>query len=632
MSTSLITYINNAPKEGVMDKNARVIELNYDRDKAFVSAETNIGKIRLSREANDELLNRISSGLSGGPGALEGIPYREELIRGSEIEKIFDGYIDLTQEHTLSKDVSEVTVKEKESIDFLNDVVDGFSFEYLESIGLISSADYEYIPYVLNSIPNYVQSLLAALSVYVVIEQLRTTVNHIAELAAKMANPFETVTAIIQMILLVAYLFALFISLVKLVNDVFSLLIQPVKYHACMSMKKQLEIGAQFLGYGFESPIFDDPLWAMAHIIPEKLFVRNNNTDSRIFGFTAPNSTEQKGYFKGTYGDLLRAAKTMFKGKVIVKNGKIILLRRDQGIGTPQYQLANESSSDYYQPKYEINANEFVANYVVKFETDVTDKNTIQEYTGTSYQVITRPLFVEDQKLVLMKGLSEDGRIPFALAKTKTELSVPEKILKAFFEVVDDVGNALIDAVNAVISVYNGIVGVINKIIKALDIVGINVGWEIDTIPDVAPLALSDIIENRIGMLKIENDDFATSKIFIFKKGSQAKYNKIHPDNATKVSAKTIWHEFHFVDSFAPSSEFPNGNQCIFKRFNGIPFTFLNYQQVKQNNMIYDFNGNEQELVSLKFYPLEQKADVYVRFSHKWTNNITQEYIEPNGA
>jgi hypothetical protein len=53
-----------------------------------------------------------------------------------------------------------------------------------------------------------------------------------------------------------------------------------------------------------------------------------------------------------------------------------------------------------------------------------------------------------------MKGL-EDVFIPLALAKRKTELTVPEKIIKAFLQGLDLIINAMISIVNALIQGIN---------------------------------------------------------------------------------------------------------------------------------------------------------------------------------
>lgn len=624
------TFLLNSEYEGVRDLEAREIERNYDRDKDTIIQETNVGTIKLTREINDAHLAYLAGGLNGTtPGALEGAAYKETIEKNGVVKTIFDGYIDLTENHILSPIESEVVVKQKDSVDFLNDVVDGFSFEYMAHIGKILPTDYEWMPYVLNSVPDYQQAALSILSVYVIVEQVKTVIEHITELGTSMTNPFE-VTAIVRMVIFVAYLVILFTSLVKLVKDIVQLLIQPVKYHACMSLRKHLEKGAEHLGYTFACPFFDDPRWNSLYLMPEKLYVPRNIEDNRLLGFFNPGSIEQKGFLKGTYGDALRIAKTLFKGKLIVSDTTITLLRRDQAAGVPEYQLAHEADSDYWQPQYELNADEFISNYLIAFETDPTDKNTIQEYKGTSFQVIASPITVNEQKSVLMKNLREE-RIPLALAKRKEDLTVPEKIIRDFLDVFSDLINGLISAVNVVIDVYNSIVKVINKIIDALDFIGIDVDWEIPTIDPVPGVDLGAVIENRIGMMKIENDNFTVPKIFMMSKGGSPKYNKIRTDNATELSARSLWDNFHFIDSFVPRPGYPNGNQAIRKALNNIPFTFDDDEKVDNNNMILDFDGNPQELMYLKWRPRAGGADLKVRFSTLWTTNIKEEYIEPDG-
>ncbi len=132
-------------------------------------------------------------------------------------------------------------------------------------------------------------------------------------------------------------------------------------------------------------------------------------------------------------------------------------------------------------------------------------------------------------------------------------------------------------------------------------------------------------------MMKIEYDMFTVDKCLILVAGSAAKFNKIHPNNAVYLSAKYLWDNFYFVNSFVPSSEFPNGAQYKIKQFEKVPFQFSDYEKVKANNRIYDASGNVAYVQSLKWNPFQQHADIVVRFSYIYAPNLVETKIQPDG-
>lgn len=617
-------YLDNTLINEPQNHQELEIELSFDKDKSTVSNNLTLNSWDFVRENTDKIQKWKDDGF-----LFEGMPFAIDVEDDGSVQRLFDGYLDLSENATFSKIKTTVTAKEKQKIDELNDNADGFTYEYLYKTtgvaGQIFDSDFVYQPYILNSIPNYTQSAITLVSVYIVSQTLKDAIQRLSEIAASLANPFEA-TAIIRAILLIAYIGLLLIALINLIKDVINFIIQPVKYHSGMYVKTLLEKGAEHLGYTFKSEIFNNAPFKDAVIIPRKFYSPANVDDDRIFGFTSP-SIEQEGYYKGTFGDLLRAVKTIFKAKILITNDKeLFLVREDKNIAPPQYILP-----DLYQPYYKTNADEFRANYLISFQTDTIDKNTIQQYQGTSYQVIAKPVTYKDKGLVLMKGL-EEVRIPFALAKRKTELTVPERIADLLLQAFDTIVNAIVSAINVLIDAANAIIDVINGIVDALDFIGIDVDWQIETINNINPVNLSNLIDNRIGMMMIENDQINVDKIFIIERGGSDKFNKIHPQNGTYMSAKYLWDNFHFIASFVPSTEKPNGNQYILKEFDKVPFCLEDYFKVKNNNSIYIANtGSIGEVDSLRWNPYKRVASMKIRISTLITNNLRNEYFEPTG-
>jgi hypothetical protein len=277
-----------------------------------------------------------------------------------------------------------------------------------------------------------------------------------------------------------------------------------------------------------------------------------------------------------------------------------------------------------------LNTDEFNSNTYITFQLDSVDKNTYQEFTGNSYQIIIQPQRIVNERLVLMKGLNE-VRVPFARAIRKNNLTAPERVLDAFLKGVGKILGALIKAVNAVIRVINTIIKLINKIIQSFKTLGIRIKFQLPPIPLITAPDFTKIISNRIGMMKIESDIINVPKIAIVDVSSNPKQTKINASNATLVSAKYLYDNFYNIDSFLPSSEKPNGNQYIIKQYEKVPFIFQDYLKVKTNNIIFASDGKEAEILSLKWNVHEQKADLTIRVNQLYTNNLTFSEYEPTG-
>lgn len=612
------------------------INLNYSRDKSTVDKKVSITGVTWSRENLDIIQQWITDGINGtGPGITEGIPFAMRLQKGTQPEyEFFSGYLDLLNNPKLSRSITaDIEVRQKDSVDFINDTFDGKDFQYLfetlgaGSPGKISTTDFTTVPYILNSVPNYREAMMGLLSIYVLGEQINAAIQSLSELAVELSNPFEA-TAIVRAVLRVIYLGTLIVAIIKMIKDTVQLVIQPVKYHSTMGLLEQLRKGAEYFGYTFKCPILESAPWDKLYIMPQKLQVPTNTVDDRILGITSPGQQPQYGYYKGTIGDLFRAAKTLIRGKYeVLPNKEIWLVREDQNTNVPSYTIPNVRQ-DYYGH----NGDELRSNYFIEFQVDAIDKNTIQQYTGTTFQVLCNQAITQNEDLKLLKGY-EAVSIPFALAKRKEELTVPEKIIKGLLDVLDSIINALVDAVNAVIDAANAIIDVINGIINALDVIGIDLGFEIPSIPSLNPVNLSALIENRIGMLMIEQDNTMMPKLMLLdKNASNPKLTKVSSTNATTLTARRAWQEWHGpVVSMVPSAGRPNGNQAIKKQLTGVPFSQSDLQSVLYNNKCFDFTGTEVEIDDLEYAIDSQSVDMNIRISQKIGLNLVETFIESNG-
>jgi len=606
------------------------IELNFDPERPEGVRQIDVTDFEFVGESAAIINDIRLKGLTTGVGILEGIPFRIEVTRNGTVEVPFDGYLDASDSPIFSSNRITLKAVSKDSTDRLNDLFDSFTFRHLyEDIGLIKFTDFVSVPYIINSVPNYLEATTATIGVYVMAKEIRDAIQRIIEFIPELPL-YYVFSTYIKLILYIIYLIFLTIALIKLVKQVILLLIQPVKYHSAMSVKRHFEVAAEYLGYSFQSDIFDNEPFKDAHIIPEKFYNPINGKEKQILGFTEPDIS-QNGYYKGTFGDLIREAKKIWNSKLIIEGNMLRLVRVDYTGAASQYTLpAISNNYDIRTAAFQLNTNEFNSNTLISFLTDSVDKNTMQDYLGTSYRVIIQPSRVNNSGMVLMKGLKEE-RIGFALAKTKTDLTVPEKIFDVFLKIFDVIAGVLVTIVNAIITALNAVIAAVNDVLDKLATIGIKVNFQLPSIPYVDPPNFANKAKNRIGMMKIETDVIGVNKICLLKLGSESLYNKIHPSNDLAFSAHYLWDNYHIVSSFVPSADMPNGCQYFKYSFENIPFTFDDYLKVKNNSSIFTSDGQDALIDSLKWNYQRQTANISIRINKIYTNNFKVFYSEPDG-
>lgn len=632
MATERRYYLNDEHVEPPENAPETSIKFNFEKD-AF--NENGTPKLALSitdfnfvRGNADTILQHFEDGKS-----LRGIPFRYEITRGTTNEKAFDGYLDLSANAKLSKLSCVVTAKQRQNIDWLNDTANSISFRYLESIGIITPDDYDFMPYVLTKIPDYQETAIAILSSFYLTDKLTEVITQLVFLATDASNPLTTVNGVIKFVVYIVYLLGLLIAIVLLIKKIILYLIQPVKYHACMKVKTILEKMALYFGFTFKSDTLNKAPFDRLYFMPEKVY-NPLDEEKGILGYVKPQPILQRGYPSGNCGDFLRDFKQAFRQKIVINESKQLeLVPEYQNTGSPQYQMGA-----FFQPEFGMNLDELVSNYELYFQTDSQDRNTMQEYLGTGFQAITKFVTAPPEGLSLLKK-AQSEQINFALAKRKTDLTIPEDIIKGMLDGVTILINGITIAANAVIQAINVIIETVNKLVKFLGNIGIDIPFNVPTIPTIPAVNLGASIENRNGMMKLETDLFTVRKLFLMDKSvsdgdNPSKFNKISSDNGTVLSARYLYENFHKpVVSFLPSAGRPNGNQYIIKQFDGIPLIFDDFLKIKNNNNIFAADGSSAIIDDGSWNPRDETANLRVRISRLYIpdTEIEEIYLEPDG-
>lgn len=604
------------------------IELNYDTDGNQQSVSINeweFGVMDKSKGNDGAVMCKNQLIDQTGIGVVQGKPYK--IIIDNERGKqynLFAGYVDLWKAQYSNGMVIAPAV-EAGKIDWLNDYVDSFSFEYLYSQGFFGKDKFIPVPYVIVKKQDSFEIVMTLVTIFIFTDTLRKQITEIAQLATGSANPLE-MSSIPRLILQIIYLILLFLSLIPLIIKLINMLVPPVKYHNVMYVRDLFEIACKYMGLTFKSSILQTEPFNKLVILPEKYNLTENKGLMAGLAGDFKNNNEKVGYFKGTFGDLIRAMKIKYHAKVVIADNVLYFEKFDFRLGsngiTVPYSFANKDS-------FTLNYEDFFATMIVSFLTDLTDRHTIQEYKGTSVQVTQTTKTTVNPQLSLLRNIDE-ARIPFALAKIKTELTTIEEILLKFSEGTQLVLTIVVAGLNLAIIAINILIAIIQKILKALSTIGIKIKINLKPIKKIPTPSLKKLIKNRVGMLKMESDYVSVPKIFLIDQNSNPLNTKISSNNQAFVNAKYLFDNFHYLKSFVSiNGKLPN--QYLLRKSDEFPFSFTNFETIRNNNAIFTPDGDEGDIISLRFNPEKQTATCNYRVRKQYISNLKLNVYEPEG-
>ena len=436
-----ITYLLNGIPVNPVNRNEIYLEVNHDQESIINQSAPHVGINNLYFARED--VSRIMSLLSQPPGITEGIPFDIVITERGQTQTI-RMYLDMMDGLQRSKEGIKCAVKMQQSLDWLDDKVEAFTHESMyDETGVtpfvvdgVTYTSYKqffdqrciYVPYVISSVPNWQDAFLAMFAITYIGTELYKVLKSIAQWSQPLPG-FGLVLGIAQLVLEIAFAVLLIITLIGLLTQLINCLIQPIKYHGAMLVADLLKVTAAKLGLELQSSIWDVYPYNQMAYLPEKYSpFEGNNSIFKIMGlqvggftevgYTSP-SPNQRGFYSGTGGDLLRFVKSICNGKIIIPDGTNImqLERLDYfPVGSP-YQLP-----DIRQDWNGYNTDELNATTILSFAKDFNDKNSIEKYTGTLLQATHQQITTNDMMKVCLKGLREIN-IAAARGVNKTKLT-----------------------------------------------------------------------------------------------------------------------------------------------------------------------------------------------------------------
>lgn len=616
----VIDYINGVKVNNPINNDDVALEINFQPGDNDVSLST--FSFEWAENEAKILTDYLKNGVSGGRGVTMGLPHRREIVENGKILNVLDGYIDLASAQW-DRDLVTADTKEKAGLEWVTEVADGIDFQTLYNQGFLTDNDKVFVPYVISSVPNYKDIMITTLTLVSIGIWIKQSVKEITADGLKVATIIDSLGGIIGTIAAIIYAIFLVISIVKLILDLVALVISRVKYAASMSVNRQIEAACNYLGLKYSSAILQDTTFNRLHIIPEAFAPPVTQADDRIKGYLFGNKIEQTGYYTGTFGDLLRRITGMFNLRIVSSAKGLELLPMLKPLTS-----ANFTIPDYYIPQFTTNASNLVSNIQLRFETDMVDLNTIDNYKGTIMQAqLAHPsLSKAERKLQLLKGFNQVS-FGFSRAIRKEKLTQPEEALDTLLDVIGAVVGALIKAANAVIGVVNQIMEKLRNVKRVLGRIGIDIKVDFDPVPTLDDPNLGDIIDNRIGMMLLDKDQIGNAKIVLLDVNADMKKTKISVDNNAQLNALNLYNVFHKSKSFAPGKE--SAQRYIYN----VPKVEMNLNDVltvmDEGNV--RFKNKIMEVVSCSWNSGSRLADFVVKERKNYTTNLVETLTEPDG-
>ena len=238
----------------------------------------------------------------GGTGMTEGPVYSQEITSNGTTIEFYKSVLDLHGENVewSCESVKNIEGFLYEGNKWLFDLAQTVDFRDLDL-----KSEYRYLPYVINTIPNYTEAAIATITAFIVIDKMNDIAKEIGKVIADIASILGAIGALIKIVIVIAWAIILLAQIIVFITDIFDHLIQPIKYHALMNWRRQLEIGFDDIDLKFESTLFDDEFLKNVYYLPAKPQSAKDVENAFSLGFTIPGSTKTNGEYQKGFDNLL---------------------------------------------------------------------------------------------------------------------------------------------------------------------------------------------------------------------------------------------------------------------------------------------------------------------------------------
>lgn len=582
--TSIQTLINGKEVKEAIDWQNQTIHATFGTDSTQPQVETD--RFEYVLDGAKAIIEHVAKG-----NIFEPLECQQIYSDGTNNFTALNGYFDMSEGYEEVQptwgDIERpnrvlVKFKQNESVTDFVDQINGVSFGSLLEEGLISSQDYTTIKTVIVKKANFLDVATLIISTYLVSKQIidtikaiQDTVNNIAAIVSGgvsggvAAAVFTTVSLIIQL----AYAIALIALLVKFVVALIELFIPPIVKNQGIKFRTLLEKSCEKFGYTLESPIEELDSY---YYLPSKPFTNETNIVKDLIPINAATetgipSTSDYGYLINEFWDLM---KSMFNTKIAVVGDTIQLRNADDEYWLKQSTFKPHKSINF--PTKQYNTEDLKQTRMMTFATDLNDEWTIENYTGTSYEIKTESTSGTVNNSI--KGL-ERIDIPLCLPNNKDKPNAIEKLMLTLAGFADDLA----------------------------DVIGQSSNFR------------AKIEQNRINVLKVSQNDYGTAKIV------PLVSNQLPPNHRDLLSAKVLMDKYHYGKSFVGDAL---GQKIIYNNFT-IPFVLSDLNKTIQSGTFTLDDGRVAEFIELNYNFAKDTAECSISVQQVYTDKLKEVTYEP---
>jgi len=574
-------YINGQQIDGIRNWEQFEIVIDFELQEGGSQSQ----QVEFAGDANEYIRKVISDGSIGGTGIFEGIPYDIRIEQDGSVYN-YNAYIDLSQKMAfIGNDTVVATVNRRQGENWLNDVADGFGLQSMQSTGEIKTEDYTEIKYVINYKPDYLQVATLTVSITILAIELEKMIAKIFEKRSEEITDsiplfsvlnvviniprivWHIIMIVINTVLAIAVLFAMVNMIITLLDEI----LPKSKTYLGMTVKRMFEVCCSHLDLELKSNLLTGLSKLM--VLPAKSEFKGEDANpirdlikgKDDIGIAISDNTMD------SFGDIIRVFKSTFNADFRIRDGVFEFERRDFFNKAGDFIMPDIfSDQENLKDNYSYNTDEFISNYNISFRFDSLDENTLENSNGIAYQSSLQPIKVGDKKLVTMKGLSRVD-IPFAIGVKKNKLTAVEQL-----------GFALGSGIDAVASLFG------------------------------ASSNLSSDVKDNTGVLLLSGKSFSVPKLFFHNNKKVFDF----------VSAKWLWDNFHYINSFSLSYDDPN--QWKLHDETRIPISVENVNDLVKNNSGSMPNGNPMIVTKMVWIPHEDVSLAKYREREVYTKNLKE--------
>lgn len=538
-------------------------------DKSAVQANISLENVTFVNEAAKQIRDYVSD--TTGLGIFQALPVTFEISDGINTIPNLEYYIDFTQDFKIISPVKvSCRLVKKNGLNDLETRISALTYGFLNTQNILAG-DFINIPVRVVPFDKTQQLISLALFEFMLVKEG-------SELVKQIAKDINTITSLIatggvtspaaglkeaaaDLIIQLAYLAVIVVQLIKLTKKFIELFFGMPKQHKGITLFKALQRCFEHLGYGFNTSISDLTKIAYLPSNPDELGLTKGIPQAQDYGYRC--------------SEMVNLVLRMFNARMVIINNVVELHQINSAFFRKS---ATYNLPDVLYETIEYNTDEYRANRIISFQTDISDEYTVKKFTGTNLEVITKPTKTGDRKLQLNKGFEEIA-LPVALANNIDGLT--------------DVETDIVD-----------IVGVVDKLFQQFG----NATRFSSTLP----------ILQRSSAIMVSGSNWSVPKVVALNSKGRPLVNQ-----RLGMSAKYLYNTYYKDISFLPSNPF--GQKRLFRDVT-IPFGLSSFLKLINNSYL---NGGKGKMESVKWSFDADKAVVDYWVNEVYTYNLTEIQIEP---